>query len=232
MPRSDQLVDALFRAIRAFQPNVIIESGTFLGTGSTRVVLEALGDIRPRAFYTIEVSRSLVQQARTNLESTPWVHVVWGLSLNRHEAISFIESDPMLRELDPELDIFVDFLPDPRAGYLHEVQCGIGGGEAGETPDGILVPLLNRHGDDRPLIILDSAGGLGWLEFRIVRETMGNRPYLLFLDDTNHVKHYRSKLAIESSADFVVCDSDFEEGWIIAEHLSASAPRHPVDLKE
>jgi hypothetical protein len=47
---------------------------------------------------------------------------------------------------------------------------------------------------------------------------MGDQPFLLFLDDINHVKHYRSKLAIERSADFVVYGSDFEEGWMVAGH--------------
>jgi hypothetical protein len=218
VPRSDKLVSTLIQAITAFKPNVIIESGTYLGTGSTRLILEALGETQPEAFYTIEISPSLVEQARKNLAPFPWVQVVWGLSIRRQEAISFVESDPMLRDLDPELDVFVDFLPDPRAGYLHEIRSGIGSGEASEAPEGVLVSLLTRHRNDRPLISLDSAGGIGWLEFQIMRETMGDRPYLLFLDDINHIKHYRSKLAIENSADFVVSGSDFEEGWMVAEH--------------
>jgi hypothetical protein len=140
------------------------------------------------------------------------------LSVTRREAIAFIESDPLLRDLDPELDIFVDFLPDPRSGYLNEIRCGIGGGDAQEAPEGVLVSLLIKHRADQPLITLDSAGGMGWLEFQIVRETMGDRPYLLFLDDINHIKHYRSKLTIETSEDFVVYGSDYEEGWMVAGH--------------
>lgn len=218
VPRSDKLVQTLASSIGVVRPKVVIESGTFLGTGSTRLILEALGTTRPEAFYTIEVSPSLVEQARVNLAAFPWVQVVWGLSVTRQEAISFIESDPLLRDLDPELDIFVDFLPDPRSGYLNEIRCGIGSGDAQNAPEGVLVPPLIKHRADRPLITLDSAGEMGWLEFQVVRETMGDQLYLLFLDDINHIKHYRSKLFIESSEDFAVYGSDWEEGWMVAGH--------------
>jgi hypothetical protein len=221
VPRSDRLVEALSRGIASVRPKAVIESGTFMGTGSTRLILEAFAEARPEAFYTIEVAPSLVQQARANLAAFPWVEVVWGLSVNRQQAIAFVESDPFLRDLDPSLDIFVDFLPDPRSGYLDEVRKGIGGDAAQDTPDGMLVPLLEKHRNDRPLISLDSAGGISWLEFQIMRETMGDHPYLLFLDDINHIKHYRSKLAIESSKDFAVYDCDFEEGWMVAGHRVA-----------
>ena len=124
----------------------------------------------------------------------------------------------MLRDLDPNLDIFVDFLPDPRSGYLSEIRNGIGGGDARESPEGLLRPLLEKHRRDRPLISLDSAGGIGWMEFQIVLETMGDAPYALFLDDINHLKHYRSMLHVESSPDFCVYSRDFQEGWLVAGH--------------
>ncbi len=222
VPRTEKVVQTLESSIGSVRPRVVIESGTFLGTGSTLLILEAFGATRPEAFYTIEVSPSLVERARVNLAAFPWVHVIWGLSVNRAEAVAFIESDPMLRDLDPSLDIFVDFLPDPRGGYLNEIRCGIGGGSAQEVPENVLVPLLLKHRADRPLISLDSAGGMGWLEFQIVRQTMGDQPYLLFLDDINHIKHYRSKLAIESSEDFVIYGSDFEEGWMVAGHRTGN----------
>ena len=77
VPRSEKLVRTLASSIRVVRPRVVIESGTFLGTGSTRLILEALGATRPEAFYTIEVSPSLVEQARVNLAAFPWVQVVW-----------------------------------------------------------------------------------------------------------------------------------------------------------
>lgn len=218
VPRSDRLIKVLEESIRVVGPKVVVESGTYLGTGSTRWILEALGNTRPQKFYSIEVHPDRVEQARHNLAAFPWVEVVWGLSVPYNEAITFIESDPLLRNLDPELDIFVDFLPDPRSGYLNEIRNGIANPNRQAVPDGILGSLLLNHKGDRPLISLDSAGGIGWLEFQITRDCMGEQPYLLFLDDINHVKHYRSKLAIESSADFVVFGSDFEEGWMVAGH--------------
>ena len=50
--------------------------------------------------------------------------------------------------------------------------------------------------------VLDSAGGIGRLEFQTMLETMGSTSYALFLDDTHHLKHFRSLQAIRSSPDF------------------------------
>jgi hypothetical protein len=222
VPRSEKLLTALMGGIQAVRPRVVIESGTYMGTGSTRVIIEALGTLRPEAFYTIEVSAFLVKLARLNLAAFPWVQVIWGLSTTRKEAVSFIESDPLLCSPDPGLDIVVDFLPDPRSGYVNEILTAIGSGGA---PEGVLLPLLLRHRNDRPLISLDSAQGMGWLEFQLVSDTLKGQPYLLLLDDINQLKHYRSRLTIETSADFVVYDSDIEDGWMVAEHRPGGAIR-------
>lgn len=45
---------------------------------------------------------------------------------------------------------------------------------------------------------------------------------LLFLDDIDHVKHYRSKVHVEGSGDFRVIDSDQEDGWMVALHQKRS----------
>ena len=82
--------------------------------------------------------------------------------------------------------------------------------------------LLENHRADRPLICLDSAGGLGWLEFQEMLRFQQGHPFLLFLDDINHVKHYRSKLYVEGSGDFHVIDSDQEDGWMVALHQKRS----------
>ena len=85
-----------------------------------------------------------------------------------------------------------------------------------EAPEGILAVLLERYKRDRPLICLDSAGGIGWLEFQEVLRLQEGHPFLLFLDDINHVKHYRSKLFVERTPEFTVFDSDWNEGWMVA----------------
>ena len=213
---TQRLVAALSRAIGSFQPKVVVETGTYLGTGSTKAILAAFGERRPDVFYTLEVSKKFHDHARRNLATFPFVRCLWGLSVYRQEALGFVENDRLLKDPDPELDIFVDFLPDPVAGYLNEIRGGLGDESDLKAPEGILATLLERHKRDRPLICLDSAGGIGWLEFREVLRLQDGYPFLLFLDDINHVKHYRSKLFVEREPEFSVLDSDLNEGWMIA----------------
>lgn len=224
VPRSPHLNTALRRALAELPPGAIIETGTYKGTGSTRAILDALAEVpscRPAAFHTIEISSSLIAEARRNLADHPWIDFVHGLTVRRQDAVDFINNDPLIHELDPALDIFVDFLPNPAAGYLAELEGAVGGGAQAETtaPEDVLRPLLARHRRSQPLICLDSAGGLGWLEFQLVLKEMGTQPFLLFLDDINHVKHYRSGRRVMAAMDFSLIDCDPEEGWMVARHF-------------
>jgi len=92
----------------------------------------------------------------------------------------------------------------------------MGGESQGACPERLLELLLEKHRQDRPLICLDSAGGIGWLEFQEVLRLQAGYPFLLFLDDINHVKHYRSKVYVETTPRFDVIGSDLEEGWMVA----------------
>jgi hypothetical protein len=219
---SDKLLRALQRGIAEFQPKIVVETGTYLGQGSTQAILSAFSPNSPAVFYTLEVSRSFHEQARRNLSAYPFVECLWGSSLHRHKAIEFLEQDPFIKDLDPNLDIYVDFLPDPTAGYLREIRGGLGDESDQDAPQGLLAMLLENHRADRPLICLDSAGGLGWLEFQEMLRFQQGHPFLLFLDDINHVKHYRSKMHVEGSGDFRVIDSDQEDGWMVALHQKRS----------
>ena len=163
---STRLSSVLTRAIKVFSPKIVIETGTYLGTGSTRTILEAFGHRRPQAFYTIEVSKQFHEVARRNLSNWPFVHCLWGLSVDKQQALDFVANDPFLKELDPKLDIYVDFLPDPAAGYMNEIHGGLGDSMDMEAPQGLLGSLIEQHKQDRPMICLDSAGGLGWMEFQ------------------------------------------------------------------
>lgn len=216
VPHTEKLVSALTHGIANFDPRVVVETGTYLGTGSTRIILDAFGDRKPDCFYTIEVSKQLWRKASLNLSDVPFVRCLWGLSLRKERAREFLITDPLLRELDPALDIYVDFLPDPVGGYLRELEGALGGEEQEACQEGLLEELLSRHKADRPLICLDSAGGTGWLEFQEVLRIQSHNPFLLFLDDINHVKHYRSRRHIESSRDFDIMGLDEGEGWMVA----------------
>jgi hypothetical protein len=82
----------------------------------------------------------------------------------------------------------------------------------------LLSDILPPMADKNPLILLDSAGGIGFLEFNKVKEIMGDNPYTLVLDDTHHVKHHRSKLSIHQDPNFKIVYNDDVHGRLIAIH--------------
>lgn len=203
-----------------------METGTYLGQGSTRILIDAFEERPPDVFYTIEVSPRSYAQALKNLSDVPFVHCVWGLSVGLEQAERFIQSDPLLKETQNRPDIYIDS-DDPIAFYLAEIRGALGGGQPLDSlPDRWLEFLLPVVRGRRPLIALDSAGGIGWLEFQEVMRLAGNDAFALFLDDVNHVKHYRSLRFVENDARFEVVASDLEQGWAVAVYTprSSSAP--------
>lgn len=154
---------------------VMIESGTYKGTGSTLM----LAAKKPEILITIEANEVFYKEAVENLKPYSFIKPIFGLSVWLSEALQFI------RSFDFEGDFFIDS-EDPVAFYSKEInKPGI--------PQNLLRTQLYQYKNDNPVILLDSAGGIGFLEYSVVRSIMGNKPHSLVLDDTHHVKHYRSK---------------------------------------
>ena len=214
--RSPRLVEALRQAAAQLSPRAVLETGTYLGQGTTRLLLEALADRPPQVFFTIEVSPAFYAEAVLNLLHAPFVHCIWGLTVGQVEAEQFIRNDDLLRDFEKYPDLYID-ADQPVDAYLREVR-GAGGTEQPLEiiPDMWLERLLPRIRDQRPLIALDSAGGIGWFEFQELLRLMQMAPFGLFLDDINHVKHYRSFKAVQADARFRLVDHDYEQGWAVA----------------
>lgn len=182
---------------------VIIETGTYLGLGSTQLLIRAIKQFEkenPRAFsidlYTIEIDEGNYLKAQNNLKDYPFVHCLHGCSIDAEKAREFIKNDKMLLEHEKYPDIFIDSLDDPTGFYLDEIRgkrFNYGYGER----NNILMKLMPQVFKKRPLFLLDSAGGLGYLEFQTVVENMGNHRYYILLDDVSHVKHNRSAAYIK-----------------------------------
>lgn len=225
------LRDRLVGLIAARGIDVAIETGTFLGLGSTRFVCEAFRAVAPpRRFVTVEVNFSNWCHASANLRPYAFVDCRWGRSVALNRALGFLRSDPMLLN-HQAYDIYIDNVSDPVAAYSRELA-----GEAAELErhplaadgrplpddaktllfdgDDLLARLLDAHADHAPLIVLDSAGGIGFLEFQIVLEKMAGRRFALLLDDTHHIKHYRSLQHIRGSRDFQVVAEG--ASWVLA----------------
>lgn len=183
-------------------PRAVIETGTYLGTGTTRVVIDAWDRAIKRAndellMWTIEANKKAFQTAKENLKNYPWIQLLNGLSVDRKEAETFIQNDWILGPEGESLDILKDADIDLRCYYGTEISQQV----TGPVIDNLLPNCISAAGDRTILFVLDSAGGLGYLEFTKVKELMGDRGYYLVTDDVNHLKHYRSHQEVLANED-------------------------------
>ena len=83
----------------------------------------------------------------------------------------------------------------------------------------LLRRYLRPFCEARPLIVLDSAGGIGFLEFSIVQEIMAGRTFTILLDDIHQISSIIEALSqIRSDPGFHVIGSDEEDGWMLARY--------------
>lgn len=238
MDDSDELRRLLRDAIVRFDIAHVVETGTHEGLGSTRFVAESFPPERqPKSFVTIEAGWKSWRRARRNLRPYPAVTPVWGHTLELRSAIEFVEQDECIQRHERYPDIFIDDVEDPVGFYTRELKGGLSTAPRGlhkrlafaidrrlrYEGEGLLAKSLLRVRDEKPLVVLDSAGGTGWLEFTIVRETMGTRAYLLLLDDVHHLKHFRSLEQVRRDSAFEILGLDERRGWMLASHSSPSA---------
>lgn len=212
----------------------VIETGTFNGLGSTKFVSESFPKGRPpRQFVTIETNWSSWCQAKRNLRQFSFVLPLWGKTVPLDRALQFLDTDDVLRNHHNYPDIFIDDTSDPLQFYREEAKGRLGG--VSKNPrlaihrmfdrilfyagDNLLEKYLLKFRSANPLVILDSAGGIGFLEFSILEEVMRNHPYLICLDDVHHIKHFRSAIHIKNDPHFRLLGVDELEGWLLAKHL-------------
>ena len=173
----------------------VIETGTHNGTGSTKVFAKTGLPVK-----TIEVQRAHHDNAKENLKDFDNVEFLLGLSLPYDDMIKFIKGDEYYYKYAVEQGI--DCEPDPVNFYIQEIN----GWESSETrvrTENLLPQLINNN--KKQLILLDSAGGVGYLEYKEVmklsEEQLSNK--ILMLDDINHVKHARTIEHLEHEGFFI-----------------------------
>jgi predicted O-methyltransferase YrrM len=199
-----ELARVLRSAVQGFGPLNVLETGTHRGTGTTRVLLHALEGWKLDSFFTLEADEYCYRQAILNLAGTG-VQCLFGMSVKIEDAKKATLEDLWLR--NPPEDCAQD-CADP-AGYLSEIHAA-----GNPVPEGLLYGILPLA---RPLICLDSAGSVGLLEFNTVL-ALQQPPFLLLLDDVNHVKHYRSRQYIEAHpAEWKIHGCNMQDGWMVAE---------------
>lgn len=197
--------------IRERKPKRIIETGTYLGLGTTKVVADALHALgEPYQFLTIEANPSSFAEACHNLGTYyPAVRALNGYSIPKTMLPSEEELIAWLGSFGAE-DVYVDFQDHER------VECYMN--EAGHlVTDDLLRVCLRAFGYCADLIVLDSSGHLGFIEFNYVLSLLRS-PCIFVLDDTKHVKHFQSLAQIKADSRFnLIKESDEKFGFCIAE---------------
>jgi hypothetical protein len=211
----------------------VLETGTYCGLGSTTFVAESFpASSPPKIFVTVEINWASWRQAKRNLRRFPFVTPLWGRTVTAKAALQFIDSDYVLRNPGQYPDIFIDDTRDPLRFYREEILGALGGAHRSPARaigwlfdrvfsyagDDLLEKYLLRFQTNDPLIVMDSAGGIGFLEFSILQRVMQNHSYLLLLDDINHIKHFRSCERIKKDRQFSILGIDESHGWLLAKH--------------
>ena len=238
MSKDTDFIAAVNDAFRQYPIQHVIECGTFLGTGSTVVLAEAIKDTGRlsslRSFYTLEVDYYFFRQAKKNLKRYPFIKPVWGMSVTKKEALAFIQNDEVLKNHQAIEDVFIDDVNDPVSFYTNEVNGNLSNTSSWERKkavkkfgwqkpffffrEGFLARKIPEIKNEFPLFLLDSAGGIGWLEFQKVVQLMGSHAYVMILDDTHHIKHFRSLRYIQQNQHFTILASNQQHGWAIAHY--------------
>jgi len=169
------------KIVRDYKIEEIVETGTNDGLGSTKILAQTNIPVK-----TIECNVSRYNVAKNNLAQFKNVQFFNALSLNKKDMMEFIKNDKFL--FDKEYLNACQILTD------HVDPLGFYDGELGTdyVDENILFDLINNN--KKQIIFLDSAGGVGYMEFLEVMKL--NRDFLknkhVILDDVFHVKHFRS----------------------------------------
>ena len=191
---SNEFKDTIKRLVKEYNINEVVETGTFLGTGSTKVFASEGLNV-----FTIECNPNHLTQAVKNLEGYDNVCFVHGLSLKRETLVKGLMS------MDFKNDDICDSTR-PKVFYMQEVLQPV-------LVENALSLLANN--DKRQLVFLDSAGGVGYLEFI---EFMWwpihiRRNKVLLLDDVTHVKHKKSVQSLKDVGFDVNVSQDGRFAW-------------------
>lgn len=167
----------------------IVETGTYHGDGSTRVFADT-----GKYVFTIECNYNNYIIASKNLQSYQNVCVIHGLSLDRNKMIQNLLNEPF----DIETNYDSQY---PKTFYMREVSQNV-------TVENALNLFVNNP--RKQLVFLDSAGGIGYLEFKEFmsygEDIIKNK--VLVMDDTDHIKHKRSVEYLQDNRYNVVVSKD------------------------
>jgi len=180
MAASETFVQAITDLIITKNLKNIIETGSYLGEGTTRAIRSGMSG--GELVYSIEVNPTYHKIAVRNNQDSG-INFLNGLSVGKPQL-------PIDLSFDVPDHIFIDFEPHLRdKKYRQEVDFNVA--------DNMLDYALFKMDFKPDLVILDSAGHMGMVEFTYLMKRVRGDFYLA-LDDTLHIKHYATMEFIRS----------------------------------
>lgn len=206
----------LKRFMTEYKPKKIIETGTYMGIGSTSLIASSIRDLKIKGsqFCSIECNRDLYDIAAINLHLNSlkvFVNLIFGLSIPRELIPLDGEIQEIMEKALSTPGIIVDHSGDVKSGsvyYAKETKC--------DGPEDLLGDIITRLGFDPEFVLLDSGGHVGTIEFKYLISIL-RKPCAIALDDANHIKHFESKKIVLSDNRFkVLFESNDHTGSILA----------------
>ena len=226
----DKELQTLLENIAQKPISIMIETGTYNGLGSTTFLAKSFEQSpHLKTFYTIEVDPYSFGEARKNLAKFPKIECLYGSSVGLQEALDFVRQDEAIANHEKYTDIFIDDTEKPIEFYTRELagllvsqkfnwRAWLLALRFPKRQEHLLKKLITQHFENELFIILDSAGGVGFLEFQTTLNLLKNKPFYLLLDDTHHLKHFRSLAHIQADPHFEVLGLSPKNGWCLAKY--------------
>lgn len=198
-----------------FKPKKILETGTYLGEGTTRIIIESIikANIEQFIFYSVEVDRSKAEKAFINLSKrglNKYVKILNGLSVPKDILPTYDEIKKYTVDQIEFDNIIIDHHEFERAQKYYEET------NYDNVVDDVIGKVLESFDYKLDFALLDSAGHIGFIEFKYLISKLKS-PCVIALDDVNHIKHYKSLQYIKNDKRFQILYNENEKfGFAIA----------------
>lgn len=212
--------DLITEVVSSQKCRKVLETGSHTGRGTSTCVLKGLWEsgVKNPAHIGIELSIQRCWEALLGVQVQDLgrgiVEFVCGCSIPE----SWIPDEDEVRRVcqeayDAGYYTFASNLESAVSSFTRECSKSA---VSGKLPDD-LISFAFRQLSHPDCIILDSAGSIGYLEFKRVME-LAKESFVLILDDTESVKHWLSMKAIASDSRFTTMFSlpDERRGFHVA----------------
>ncbi len=203
-----------------YRPKKIIETGTYLGTGTTSIIASTIKKMGydDFKFFSIEVNPLNFNEAKKNIAEAgleKYVTLLNGLSMPRNLLPSIHQIKNHTVDNVEYENIFVDHHEANRPEkYFNETNFN-------DIDDDLLDKCLWQFEYSPDFILLDSAGHIGFEEFKYVIDRL-KKDCIIALDDIYHIKHHKSFIYMQNDSRFQIIISSKEKfGFCIAKFSPA-----------